>query len=100
MPRKKTPPLPALPFQGKLFLFDSQVKNPLLIDWVRGRGGIVIWDVEPTLIYLVLGESRRPTPGKSPIERKAAKLAGAKITAASRLASSPTAPVQSTCRCS
>src|SRR5207253_8004752 len=62
------------------FLFDSHVKNRELINWVKGRGGIVVWDVQDNLNYLVLDESRRASPGKSPVERKAAKLTGAWIT--------------------
>jgi uncharacterized protein YjbI with pentapeptide repeats len=75
-------PLPVSPFQGKRFWLDRAVhfRGPGgLRRWIEGRGGVVVWDVDASLDYLILAESRRAAPGKSAAERKVAKLSGANI---------------------
>jgi uncharacterized protein YjbI with pentapeptide repeats len=83
--RKKAaiPPHPVSPIHGKRFWLDRAVQygGPGgLARWIRGRGGVLVGDVDASLDYFVLAEARRAEPGKSLPERKVAKLAGAKIT--------------------
>jgi uncharacterized protein YjbI with pentapeptide repeats len=77
MARKKTPPIPVSPIQGKTFWLDPAVQTKDLPRWIRGRGGVLVGGVTAALDFLVLATSRRSAPGQSRLEKQAARAGGA-----------------------